>query len=119
MYFSGFGFSLGGGVKVHAGEIGQGVLLVLTFAAPGANDLGGVEAWVLMGCQGRGGQEWGWLTLGFSFNFFTGGICPWFYTILDVAAPSTNVHDSGGAYFVRQGHNEYLGVEWGVYMGLY
>ena len=45
----GFGFSLGG-VRVLAGGIGQGVLLVLTVADPGANAIGGVEAWVLSGC---------------------------------------------------------------------
>ena len=46
----------GRGVRVLAGGIGKGVLLVLTLASPGANDLGGVEAWVLSGCQGRGGD---------------------------------------------------------------
>ena len=49
-------FFPGGGVRVLSGEIGQGVLLVLTFAAPGANDLGGVEAWVLIWCQGGEGR---------------------------------------------------------------
>ena len=53
---SGFGFFLGG-VRVLARRIGQGFLLVLDVTAPGANSLGGVEAWVLSGCQGRGGQE--------------------------------------------------------------
>ena len=51
LYLSGFGFSLGGGVRVLAGGIGQRVLLVLTIAAPGADALGGVEAWVLSKCQ--------------------------------------------------------------------
>ena len=53
---SGFGFFLGG-VRVLDGGIGQGVLLVLSVAAPGDNALGGVDAWLLSGCQGRGGQE--------------------------------------------------------------
>ena len=52
---SGFGFLLGGGGRVLDGGIGQGVLLVLTKAVPGSNALGGVEAWVLIGCQGVGG----------------------------------------------------------------
>ena len=46
----GLGFPWGG-VRVLAGGIGQGVLLVLTVADPGANAIGGVEAWVLSKCQ--------------------------------------------------------------------
>ena len=45
-----------GEFRFLAGGIGQGVILVLAVAAPGANSLGGVEAWVLSGCQGRGGD---------------------------------------------------------------
>ena len=41
-----------GGVRVLAVVIGQGVLRFLTLAAPGAEILGGVDAWVLSGCQG-------------------------------------------------------------------
>ena len=48
-----FGFFLAGGIC-------QGFLLVLTVASPGADALGGVEAWVLSGYQGGGfGNEGG------------------------------------------------------------
>ena len=57
--------------------------------------------------------------MGLSFHFFTEGIFPGVYTILAVADPRTNFHASGGACFVRQCQDECLGVEWGVFMGLY
>ena len=53
-----------------------------------------------------------------SFHFFTGGIFPGVHTILSMAAPSTNVHASGGDCFVRQVRDECLGVEWGFCMSL-
>ena len=60
-----------GGVRVLAEVISYGILLVLTVAAPGADYLDDVEAWVLNGCQGGGGRELGWLTLCLYFHFFT------------------------------------------------
>ena len=42
-------------VRVLAGEIGQGVLLVLAVDASGDDAIGSVEALVMSGCQRRGG----------------------------------------------------------------
>ena len=52
----GLGFSWGG-VRVLAGGICQKFIFVLAVSAPQADALGGVEAWVLSGCQVRGGWE--------------------------------------------------------------
>ena len=58
MSFLGLVFSWGG-FRVLSGGIGQGILLVLDLAAPGADALGGFEAWVMSGRQGRGGGNEG------------------------------------------------------------
>ena len=68
MSYSEFGFFLGG-VRVLSGGIGQGLLLVLDVADPGADTLDGVEAWVLSGCQGRGGTGIRVADLGFLLLF--------------------------------------------------
>ena len=57
--------------------------------------------------------------MGLYFTLFTGGICPGVHTILAVASPRTNIHASFGDFFVRQGQDECLGVEWGVCMDIY
>ena len=57
--------------------------------------------------------------MGLYFTLFTGGICPGVHTILAVASPRTNIHASFGDFFVRQGQDTCLGVEWGVCMGIY
>ena len=47
---------LWGGVRVLAGGIGQGFILVLSVSSPGTDTIDGIEVWVLSGCQGRGGD---------------------------------------------------------------
>ena len=50
-------FPGGGGVRVLDKGIVKGFLLVLDVSAPRSDYLSGVEALVLSGCQGRGGEE--------------------------------------------------------------
>ena len=76
----------------------------MLLAGPIFSDRAGMSVWVL-----SGGFVWvsiaffsapeEWLTLGLSFHFFTGGICPGVYSIMAVAAPRKDVHAIGGAYF--------------------
>ena len=54
---------------VLSGEIGQGVLLVLYVSASGDDAIGSVEAWVMSGCQRRGGTGIRVADLGFLLLF--------------------------------------------------